>query len=337
MESYETIIVGAGPAGLKCAETLAEAGKEVIILEKNEVIGPKICAGGLTAKDFSFGIPNNMGKIFRKIFMHTPHRTTIIETGEPIVTTIDRKKLGQIMLKQAKKAGAVIKTKIKVSEIRKSSIIANNKEISFKYLIGADGSSSIVRRSLGLKTKEIDIAIQYIIPKVYKHLEIFLDADLFASGYAWIFPNGKFTCIGAGADPRYLNAKELRANFSKWLKKKKIDVSKAKFEGAPINYSYEGYKFKNKYLIGDAAGFASGLTGEGIYFAILSGKEVAEQIINKNYKSKGIEKILRIKSHHEALLELFEFSKPLNAIEYETLAILLKSKLIDKEFIDIFG
>ncbi|MCK4808123.1 MAG: NAD(P)/FAD-dependent oxidoreductase [Candidatus Aenigmarchaeota archaeon] len=337
MESYEIVIVGAGPAGLKCAEVLAEAGKEVLVLEKNEVIGPKVCAGCLTAKDFTLGISKNIGKSFKEIFVHTPHRTTIMETGETIITTTDRKELGQLMLKQAKRAGAVIKTKIKVSEIKKDSIIANNKEIRFKYLIGADGSSSMVRRSLGLKTKEIDIAIQYIIPKVYKRLELFFDADLFASGFAWILPNKKFTSIGACVDPRYLNAKDLRVNFNKWLKKKKIDVSKARFEAAPINYNYEGYKFKNKYLIGDAAGFASGLTGEGIYFAILSGKEVAEQIINKKYKPKGIEKILRIKSHHEALLKLFEFSKPLSAIEHETLAILLKSKLIDKEVVDIFG
>ena len=36
MESYDTIIVSAGPAGLKCAEVLAEAEKEVLVLEKNE-------------------------------------------------------------------------------------------------------------------------------------------------------------------------------------------------------------------------------------------------------------------------------------------------------------
>ena len=48
------VVVGGGPGGLKCAETLGEAGKKVLILEKNEIIGPKVCAGGLTRKAFDF-------------------------------------------------------------------------------------------------------------------------------------------------------------------------------------------------------------------------------------------------------------------------------------------
>ena len=47
---YEVVIVGAGPGGLRCAEILGQAGKKVLLLEKNAVIGPKICAGGVTRK-----------------------------------------------------------------------------------------------------------------------------------------------------------------------------------------------------------------------------------------------------------------------------------------------
>lgn len=73
-------------------------------------------------------------------------------------------------------------------------------------------------------------------------------------------------------------------------------------EGAPINYCYKGYKFGNKFLAGDAAGFASGLTGEGIYFAMASGDDVAKMIIDKNYKPLLIKKILRKKRKHEFIL-----------------------------------
>lgn len=300
METYDVIIVGAGPAGLTCAETLAKAKKKVLVLEKNKIIGPKVCAGGLTYKDLKL-IPKNIGKSFKKVIVHTPNRTAVIKQKKPIIITIDRKTLGQIMLKKAIKAGAIIRTNMNVSKIKKNSIIANNKEIKFKYLIGADGSASLVRKSLGLKTKKIFLPIQYIIKKNQnKNLEFFFNSKLFPLGYAWIFPHKNYTSIGCDCDPRFLSTKKLKKNFHKWLKMKKINVS-TKFEAVPINYDYQGYEFKNKFLIGDAAGFASGLTGEGIYFAIISGKEVAKLIINKKYKPKEINRILKIKKKHESV------------------------------------
>jgi len=74
MKAYDVIIIGAGPAGLICAKTLALAGKEVLVLEKNDVIGPKICAGGLTTKDLKIGIPALMGTNFNKVVINTPHQ-----------------------------------------------------------------------------------------------------------------------------------------------------------------------------------------------------------------------------------------------------------------------
>lgn len=44
--SYDVIIIGAGPAGLAVAEELENTALTVLLIEKNSVIGPKICAGG---------------------------------------------------------------------------------------------------------------------------------------------------------------------------------------------------------------------------------------------------------------------------------------------------
>jgi hypothetical protein len=50
METVEVLIVGAGPAGLRAAQVLAGAGREVLVAEKHEEIGPKTCAGGSLAR-----------------------------------------------------------------------------------------------------------------------------------------------------------------------------------------------------------------------------------------------------------------------------------------------
>ena len=45
-KKYDVVIIGAGPAGLAAARYLAENKKSVLVLEKNKVIGPKVCGGG---------------------------------------------------------------------------------------------------------------------------------------------------------------------------------------------------------------------------------------------------------------------------------------------------
>ncbi len=49
-DKYDVVIIGAGPAGLSCAKPLQKSGKSILLVEKNDKIGPKICAGGLTTK-----------------------------------------------------------------------------------------------------------------------------------------------------------------------------------------------------------------------------------------------------------------------------------------------
>ena len=49
--SFDVVIIGAGPGGLQCAAELEKADKSVLILEKNRLIGPKICAGGMRTSD----------------------------------------------------------------------------------------------------------------------------------------------------------------------------------------------------------------------------------------------------------------------------------------------
>jgi len=46
MKIFDIAIIGAGPAGIMAAITAAKLGKQVILLEKNEIIGRKILATG---------------------------------------------------------------------------------------------------------------------------------------------------------------------------------------------------------------------------------------------------------------------------------------------------
>ena len=96
MEKFDVVIIGAGPAGLSAAKILGEGGKEVVVLEKKEKIGLKICAGGLTFKDFEIGIPISLAeRIFQSIKVHSFGKTIEVKREKPFVATISREMLGQ--------------------------------------------------------------------------------------------------------------------------------------------------------------------------------------------------------------------------------------------------
>ncbi len=332
-KEYDVIIVGAGPAGLKAAETLADGGKKVLVLEQKKVIGDKVCAGGLTLRDFELGIPKSIvDKKFSKVIFHTPLQKTVVKQKDFFVATVDRKKLGKWMAKQASKSGAEIRTNSRVGNIEKNHVVVGKEKIRFKYLIGADGSNSIVRKSLGLNDKNVLLAIQYRTKKKFKNLEVFFDYKKWGPFYAWIFPHKTYSEVGTATDSMFMKTNNLKKSLDSWCKGK-FDTSKAEFRAHTIRYGYKGFKFGNKFLVGDAGGFASSFTGEGICFAILSGIDAARKVMDKRYKCKNIEHVLKIKKFEDALTRHWEKHKTLSEIEMELMTLLAKSKWVDKEIL----
>lgn len=343
MEKFEVVIIGAGPAGLMAAKTLAEKGKKVIVLEKNQVIGKKICAGGAFQKIFQIGIPEEL--IERKFYLikiHLNGKTYEIKSSKDyLLSTVDRGNLGQWLAKEAEKSGAKILTNAQVVLIEKDKVILkDNRQFYFDYLIGADGSTSLVRRYLNLPIK-FALTFQYTLARAFENLEIFYQPKLFGSGYAWIFPHKNFTKIGCGSDLKFQSGKELLENFHYWLRERKINFegtnpdrkglsNGAKLESMIINYYYQGYQFGNIFLIGEAGGFISGLSGAGIYQALVSGKEIAKKILNPKYKPKIISMLLSQKIQ-EKILKIMNLNQNLTLFfqEFLTLNHFLKTKFFN--------
>jgi geranylgeranyl reductase len=333
MVKYDVIIVGAGPGGLKCAEILSQQHKRVLLLEKNEAIGPKVCAGGITRKSFKFlGLPKEIvGKDFDNIvFKNFSHQTKLF-FGEKFIYTVDRKKLGEWQLEKLKNSSVEVRTKALVSEVTAEYVVLNDSEkVGYSFLVGADGSNSIVRRHLGLKTKNIGIGFQYLIPRQerYSDIELFFDSKLFNAWYSWIFPHADFVSVGYGCFPRVMSMQKARANFEKWAELMKIDLSIGKFEAHPINCDYQGYAFGNVFLVGDAAGLASGFTGEGIYQALVSGTDVAKKIINPKHKTMLIAEIIRERNLHHVMLAIVYLFGPLRDTIFWLVIMITKSKAV---------
>lgn len=146
-----------------------------------------------------------------------------------------------------------------------------------------------------------------------------------------IFPHKDYVSVGCGANPKVISTGKLRQNFHRWLEKQNISYAGAKFEAAMINYDYKGYHFRNVFLIGDAAGLAGGLTGEGIYQAIISGEEIAKIILDPKYHPKKIEKLLKTKKLENRVLNFLIAAGWFRNLIFELLALLARSKTIARK------
>lgn len=337
-QKCEVVIIGAGPAGLAAGKKLAENGKKVIILEKGGVIGRKVCAGGLTGKELNSIFPKSLvSRKFSRGIVHVGTKKFEIPVPELSIATCDREKLGSFLAEVAAKAGAVIKTKTEVARINQDHVTdTQGVNYFFNYLIGADGSNSLVRKSLKLTTKKIGPTLQYRIPKIFKDIEIFFDLKNLGPAYIWIFPHEKFTEIGTGSLNGSMPFKTVREYFLRWLKERRINTENALLRSAPINCDYQGFQFGKIFLTGDASGFTDAFTGEGIYPAIISGEEAARKILEPDYSLDQIQKLLLQKRKKEKPLRYYFRYPYLRIFAYRLIIILLQSKKFQKKLIRVF-
>ena len=333
MINYDVIIIGGGPAGLICAKVLDGTDKRVLLLEKNEALGDKICAGGLTRKGLAIlHLPDDV--IEHKIYetaLHAGRYKSETHAPEPFVFTISRKSLAAWQSEQIKGDNIEIRTNVRVAEIGKRKVsLGDGTEIGFQYLVGADGVHSIVRKYLEIPTKKRLIGVQYTVPVKDPDslLELYMNSRLFHSWYAWIFPHADNLAIGSICNPNILSPKKLLSNLNTWLKGKKIDITNAKYDTWPISYDYRGHQFGNIFLAGEAAGLASGFTGEGIYQALVSGEAIAHYILDSQSVFPAMDQILRYNAIQEKILRFLINAGPFRPPIFKSLILLLNNKWI---------
>ncbi len=328
-DHFHSIIIGAGPAGLNCARILAAKGKRILVCEKNTTIGSKICAGGVTWSGLNQAIPAQL--LDRQFPIQnvssTLQKTRLISKG-PMVSTLNREKLGAWMATAATEAGAEIVTGTMVREIRGSEILTSRGRYSFDFLVGADGANSLVRRFLNLPVTKMGVGIQYHLPYSMTEMAWHLDPQQFNTGYCWIFPQAHRTSVGAYCFREDMRPQILKKRLNTWLESRDIDYHGLKPEAANINFDFRGWKFGNIFLAGDAGGFASGLTGEGILPAIISGEEIAATILTPSHQPHRLNRLIKNHRRHTRLLLLAGRNRFGCQLIMESLILALKLKLI---------
>jgi flavin-dependent dehydrogenase len=327
VETVEHLIVGAGPAGLRAAQVLAEAGREVLVLEKREEIGPKTCAGGLTLKAVreldQLGLPEELGLRSVGYVAFSGGTPVALDAELTAVRTVPRRELGRCQLQWAKAAGAVVRAGTPATglDLKDHTILASGRRVRWRHLIGADGSDSAVRRRLGLPSPRAYFAAEYNVPGPrQEQLRVECDPAWLANGYFWVFPHRSYTSVGAVAPKRLVAPPLLRRYLDRRMAALGLDGGGIAFEGATLEVEFRGFHFPDGvHLVGDAAGTPSPLTAEGIHAALVTGEEVSRQILEPAAPMPKTARWLEAKRRH-ARLAAFLAWRPGRAVTLEALA-----------------
>ncbi len=285
-------VVGAGPAGSWASILLARRGHCVTLIDP-QAPWEKPCGGGVTAKALSrFGIFESdlPRKSIDRITIYFGDRNSVSVNPQPPVAVVSRRDLGKYLVDEALKAGVTfLQTRITNVELRNREwrLTSKNTSLQADFLVGADGATGLIRRTVGAPFQPDDLCITlgYFIPGAVQPLMKIFFVPSF-EGYIWSFPRanhvsyGLITRIEPGWTPR---AKTLLSNFI--LADLGADVMEhAEFYSAPVpclspkswkSNQIEGDQWA---LVGDAAGLADAITGEGIYYAFKSAEILSETI-----------------------------------------------------------
>jgi geranylgeranyl reductase family protein len=309
VKRYDVAIIGAGPAGAYLAWLLAREGLGVLILDKKNFPRYKPCGGGLTPRAVKL-LPFDISPVVEAL----AYRVKVGVSGkilfdysfpDPIVTLVMRDTFDDLMIEQARHAGAVFKPGTTFQGVQGPAdglqVETSRGNFYARMVVGADGVNSRVARALRLTAggRYMTAVESELYPKRRRTLspyrgKVDFDFGLVPRGYGWIFPKKNHLSVGVLTLSR--KVRSMKEMYYRYLAARGLlkDTEVKRFQGALIRCgSPRQGRFANSrgLLIGDAAGLADPITGEGI-FACLQHARLAADVIGA-YVGRRLASIIR--------------------------------------------
>jgi len=302
-------VVGGGPSGASAAEFFAEEPNIETFLFERKMDNCKPCGGAIPLcmiDEFNLP-PSIVDRQVNKMTMVSPTNKEIdigrtLKPGEYIAMT-RREILDKFLRDRAVEKGAnainalVLKVDIPKDDSSPYVIHYNDygdgnkagtkKSMEVDLIIGADGANSRVAAAIDAGEYNYAIAFQERIKisdeqmKRYENMaEMYVGDDVSPDFYAWVFPKYDHVGVGTGTVANRPAIKDYQTAIRERAGPKIEGGDIVKVEAHPIPESYRPVRVKGRVaLVGDAAGYVTKCSGEGIYFAAKSGRMAAQAIV----------------------------------------------------------
>lgn len=341
MEKYTVVIIGGGPAGLSTAINLLKNGIDVLLIEKENYPKQKLCGGLLTEKTMDY-IKHDLDINLDRLNINTTNKVNILDNNKIIVKCtcktnfylVNRNEFDKILYDKFIEFGGQSICNVKAKSINpelKELKTSKEQVIKYEMLIGACGVDNALFKDIFKPIDNKAFGLEITIPMENIN-NTFNEVGLFDDGYFWKFPKGDQVTIGyAFTYKNQFNHKEF---FTKIVEERYgYNVNPTEIKGAFLPYGkpLEVVENKDIFLVGDAGGFVEKITGEGIYYALITGAMASQNIINKTL---GI-----VEDYNKSLTELNKYlfrANTLMKIFYRYRSIILKFVKNKNDIISFF-
>jgi len=298
---YDTVVAGAGPAGIMAARQAAKRGR-VLLVDSSALPRDKSCGGMLNehAQRFlaSFAdVPNELvlGPTHVK-FRYWDWDRDLRKATQLTFLNVDRKGFDEwlvsLLPNNVDIAGG---TRLTDFADDPDGVIATLKNggspdcVTCRMLVGADGARSAVRRGLGVGSVATYVTLQDFV-RLEGELEPYFDCIYMRSigdcyAYSYIVPKGRTAIVGSVYYPHTKRPHEKQDLTLEILRERLPQLGESVKREASVALSVRDPRdvvagLGRVLLAGEAGGFMSPTSGEGISYAMNSGSLAGEAIVS---------------------------------------------------------